>query len=81
MVARKEKRERIPSTRVEESNIVGMPNDGSCKEKAVKWRNGEMSGGHRGDGDLRKTTFAKKIYEDSDVQHHFDRRAWVFVSQ
>ena len=31
---------------------------------------------------LGKTTLAKKIYDDRDVQHHFDGgRAWVSVSQ
>ncbi|PON41077.1 NB-ARC domain, LRR domain containing protein [Parasponia andersonii] len=34
-----------------------------------------------GMGGLGKTALAKKVYNDNDVKHHFDRCAWVFISQ
>ena len=76
----KEKRV-IPS--VEESNIVGMKNDVEALKQ--KLSEGEMERGVVaivGIGGLGKTTLAKKIYDGSDVQRHFNGgRAWVSVSQ
>ncbi|PON98632.1 NB-ARC domain containing protein [Trema orientale] len=34
-----------------------------------------------GMGGLGKTALAKRVYNDNDVKHHFDRCAWVFISQ
>ncbi|RVW81266.1 Disease resistance protein RPP13 [Vitis vinifera] len=78
MVARKEKR--IPT--VEETNVVGMKNDvEAVKGKLLEGAMERVVVAIWGMGGLGKTTLAKKVYNHSDVQHHFSCRAWVYVSQ
>ncbi|XP_034708557.1 disease resistance protein RPP13-like [Vitis riparia] len=78
MVARKEKR--LPT--VEETNVVGMKNDvEAVKGKLLEGATERVVVAIWGMGGLGKTTLAKKVYNDSDVQQHFKCRAWVFVSQ
>ena len=78
-VSHKEKRAPV----VEESDVVGI-DDGVKKVKQMLMKEetvGRSVASIFGMGGLGKTTLAKKIYNQRDVQEHFDCKAWVYVSQ
>lgn len=78
--SQREQRQSFPY--VVEHNLVGLE---QSREKLV---NDLVSGGEKlrvtsicGMGGLGKTTLAKQIFHHHKVRRHFDRFAWVYVSQ
>ncbi|KAL9309202.1 putative disease resistance protein [Arabidopsis thaliana] len=78
--SRREQRQSFPY--VVEHNLVGL------EQSLEKLVNDLVSGGEKlrvtsicGMGGLGKTTLAKQIFHHHKVRRHFDRFAWVYVSQ
>ncbi|KAJ8764243.1 hypothetical protein K2173_005983 [Erythroxylum novogranatense] len=64
------------------TQVVGLEGD---KKKIKGWLfeadNGMLSIGVVGMGGLGKTTIAQEVFNDRDIEDHFERRMWVSVSE
>ncbi|XWS29256.1 hypothetical protein CRYUN_Cryun24cG0012600 [Craigia yunnanensis] len=73
---------RQPSPHAEEDDIIELVED--TKELLIQLTS--MESRRRavstvGMGGLGKTTLAKRLYNHIEVKHHFDCRAWIYVSK
>ena len=73
---------RMASLFNEEVEVVSTK---SHRDKLINWPiegpSNRMVFSVAGIGGLRKTTLVKKVYDNDKVAPHFDRRAWITVSQ
>ncbi|XP_043714230.1 disease resistance RPP13-like protein 4 [Telopea speciosissima] len=64
------------------TQVVGLEADTQkLKEWLFEANSGLLAIGIVGMGGLGKTTTAQKVFNDREVENHFDRRMWVSVSQ
>ena len=67
---------------VDEVNMVGIQESAkSVKQMLLNKEIRKAVLSIVGMGALGKTTLAKKVYNDNDVQQYFDCHAWIYVSQ